>query len=230
MLESDVTAAVLTAEPSDRVMHVDDDGLDVVCRAFADIIDAKSPFGYRHSTRVADVAREVASHCGFDESEPRRIYRAGLLHDIGKLGVSNTILGKNGPMTPDERTKMEAHPRYTLEILERVSAFRRFALTASLHHEKLDGSGYPFGIKGAQIDSASRILVASDIYDALISDRPYRRGMSEEKAHEILERDRGTKLCPVTLDALVAVRSSGLQTLLEVALSEEMKASPRIPR
>ncbi|MEO8337624.1 MAG: HD domain-containing phosphohydrolase [bacterium] len=230
LLKGDVTDAVLAAEPSDRIMNVDDDGLDAVCRAFADIIDAKSPFTYRHSTRVADVARHVALHCGLDESEQRRIYRAGLLHDIGKLGVSNTILDKNGPMTPDERRKMEAHPRYTLEILERVSAFRRFALTASLHHEKLDGSGYPFGIKGAQIDLASRILVVSDIYDALISDRPYRRGMSDARASEILEEDRGNKLCPVALDGLTAVRSAGLQTLSDVGLSEELKASPRISR
>ena len=208
LLEGDVTEAVLAAEPSDRVINVDDAGLDVVCRAFADIIDAKSPFTYRHSTRVADVARELAVHCGLDESEQRRIYRAGLLHDIGKLGVSNTILDKNGPMTPAERKLMEAHPRYTLEILERVSAFRRFALTASLHHEKLDGSGYPFGVKGSQIDLASRILVVSDIYDALTSDRPYRAGMHEAQASEILERERGTKLCPVALDALNAVRRS----------------------
>ena len=208
LLSGDVTDAVLSAEPKDRVITVDADGLDVVCRAFADIIDAKSPFTYRHSTRVADVAREVARHCGLDESEQRRIYRAGLLHDIGKLGVSNTILDKNGPMTPDERTLMELHPRFSLEILQRVSAFRRFAWTAALHHEKLDGSGYPFGASGDAIDLPARILVVSDIYDALTSDRPYRRGMPESQATDILERDRGTKLCPAALDALDAVRRS----------------------
>ena len=206
LLRGDVTEAVLAAEPSDRVMNVDDNGLDAVCRAFADIIDAKSPFTYRHSTRVADVAREVARHCGFDDSERRRIYRAGLLHDIGKLGVSNRILDKNGPMTAEERTQMEVHPRYTLEILQRVSAFRRFALTAALHHEKLDGSGYPFGVNAGAMDLPSRILVVCDIYDALISDRPYRRGMDDAKANEILERERGTKLCSIALDALLAVR------------------------
>ena len=206
LLSGDVTQAVLAAEPKDRVITVDADGLDVVCRAFADIIDAKSPFTYRHSTRVADVAREVARHCGLDEAEQRRIYRAGLLHDIGKLGVSNSILDKNGPMTAEERKAMELHPRYSLEILQRVSAFRRFAWTAALHHEKLDGTGYPFGAAGDAIDLPARILVVSDIYDALTSDRPYRRGMPEAQATEILERDRGTKLCPVALDALTAVR------------------------
>ncbi len=208
LLTGDVTNAVLAAEPSDRVINVDDAGLDAVCRAFADIIDAKSPFTFGHSIRVADVAREVAMHCGLDASEQRRIYRAGLLHDIGKLGVSNAILDKNGPMSPDERKAMELHPRYTLEILERVGAFRRFALTASLHHEKLDGSGYPFGVKGAQIDLASRILVVSDIHDALTSDRPYRAGMSLDRAREILVSERGTKLCPLALDALLSLHPS----------------------
>ena len=208
LLEGDVTQAVVAAEPKDRVINVDADGLDVVCRAFADIIDAKSPFTYRHSTRVADVAREVARHCGLDEAEQRRIYRAGLLHDIGKLGVSNTILDKNGPMTAEERALMEMHPRYSLQILERVTAFRRFAWTASLHHEKLDGSGYPFGAKAESLDLPARILVVSDIYDALTSDRPYRAGMSEEQASAILDRERGTKLCPRALDALAEVRAS----------------------
>ena len=94
LLRGDVTRAVVAAEPRRSRDQVDDDGLDGVCRAFADIIDAKRPFTYRHSTRVADVARDVAAHCGLDAGEQRRIYRAGLLHDIGKLGVSNRILDK----------------------------------------------------------------------------------------------------------------------------------------
>ena len=211
LLRGDVTEALVAAEPRDRVMHVDDEGFDAVCRAFADIIDAKSPFTYRHSTRVADVAREVARHRGADAQELRRVYRAGLLHDIGKLGVSNSILDKNGPMTPAERKLMEEHPRYTLEILSRVTPFRRFALTASLHHEKLDGSGYPFGVQGGELDLAARVLVVSDIYDALTSDRPYRAGMHPGEAMAILARDRGTKLCADSLDALDAVRVEAAQ-------------------
>jgi HD-GYP domain-containing protein (c-di-GMP phosphodiesterase class II) len=198
----------VAAEPSDRVMNVDEEGLDRVCRAFADIIDAKSPFTYNHSTRVADVAREVALHCGLDATEQRRIYRAGLLHDIGKLGVSNTILDKEGKLTPEEWESMKLHPRYTLEILQRVSAFSGFAWTASTHHEKLDGSGYPWKMKGSALDLPSRILTVSDIFDALTSDRPYRKGMPEAKVTAILEEERGVKLCPVALDALHAVRTA----------------------
>jgi HD-GYP domain-containing protein (c-di-GMP phosphodiesterase class II) len=207
LLRGDVTGAVVAAEPSDRVIEVDEDGLDGVSRAFADIIDAKSPFTYRHSTRVADVARRVAECCGLDAAEQRRIYRAGLLHDVGKLGVSNLILDKNGPLTAAERERVEQHPRFSLEILQRVSAFRGFALTAALHHEKLDGSGYPWGVNGGGLDLPARILAVCDIYDALSSDRPYRDGMDEPTITSILERDRGTRLCPVALEALAEVRA-----------------------
>src|SRR5206468_11615256 len=133
--------------------------------------------------------------------------RAGLLHDIGKLGVSNLILDKNGPLSPYERERVEQHPRFTLEILQRVSAFTSFALTAALHHEKLDGSGYPWGVNGRGLDLPARILAVADIYDALSSDRPYRTGMDESTITSIMERDRGSRLCPVALDALHAVRA-----------------------
>jgi HD-GYP domain-containing protein (c-di-GMP phosphodiesterase class II) len=207
LLRGDVAGAVVAAEPSDRVIEVDDDGLDGVARAFADIIDAKTPFTFRHSTRVAEMARLVAAKCGLDAVEQRRIYRAGLLHDIGKLGVSNLILDKDGPLTDEERHKVEQHPRFTLDILEHVSAFRGFARAAALHHEKLDGSGYPFGYTAEDLEMPERILVVSDIYDALSSDRPYRKGMVEPVITSILERDRGRRLDPVALDALHDVRA-----------------------
>ena len=206
LLRGDVAGAVVAAEPSDHVIEVDDDGLDGVARAFADIIDAKSPFTFRHSTRVAEIARRVAGKCGLDALEQRRIYRAGLLHDIGKLGISSRILDKNGAMTDEERAQMERHPQYTLDILERVSAFRGFARTAALHHERRDGSGYPFHYDGEELDLPARILCVVDIYDAISSDRPYRKAMVPAVVTSILERDRGTRLCPIALDALHAVR------------------------
>ena len=207
LLRGDVAGAVVAAEPADRAIEVNDEGLDGVARAFAEIIDAKTPFTFGHSVRVAETARLVAKRCGLDAKEQRRIYRAGLLHDIGKLGVSNLILDKDGPMTDEEREKMEQHPRFTLDILERVSAFRSFARTAALHHEKLDGTGYPFGYTAEDLDLPERILVVADIYDALSSDRPYRKAMVEPVITSILERDRGTRLDPEALDALHAVRA-----------------------
>jgi HD-GYP domain-containing protein (c-di-GMP phosphodiesterase class II) len=221
LLRGDVAGAVVAAEPSDRAIEVDDAGLDGVARAFAEIIDAKSPFTFGHSMRVAEMARLVAKRCGLDAKEQRRIYRAGLLHDIGKLGVSSLILDKDGPMTDLEREKMEEHPRFTLDILERVSAFRGFARIAALHHEKLDGTGYPFGYTAEDLDLPERILVVADIYDALSSDRPYRKAMVEPVITSILERDRGTRLDPVALDALHAVRAERAEHTTEThALAE----------
>ena len=192
---------LIAAEPADQVRLVDDDGLDDVALAFADIIDAKSPYTFRHSFNVATYARFVAGQLGLDAEEQRRIYRAGLLHDIGKLGVSNQILDKPGKLTPAEWTQVQQHPKYTLSILSQVSAFGDFAWTAALHHEKLDGSGYPWGLKDKQLDVASRILAVVDIYEAVTSDRPYRAGMTHDKAMGLLVADRTTKLCDRCVDA-----------------------------
>ena len=192
---------LVAAEPADQVRHVDDEGLDEIATAFADIIDAKSPYTYRHSSRVAAYARQVAAGLNLDADEQRRIYRAGLLHDIGKLGVSNQILDKPGKLTPAEWTQVQQHPKYTLSILSQVSAFGDFAWTAALHHEKLDGTGYPWGLKDKQLDLGARILAVVDIYEALTADRPYRPGMTHEKALSILISDRSTKLCPRCVDA-----------------------------
>ncbi len=198
----DVTAQVLAEEPQDRVRLVDDEGLNEVARAFADIIDAKSPFTFEHSRRVADYAVAMGRTMGFDDVEIRRLYRAGLLHDIGKLGVSNRILDKPGGLTDEEREAMERHPANSHAILDRVTAFRDFARTAALHHEKLDGSGYPYGLTGDALDAAARCLTVADIYDALTTDRPYREGMEPARAMAIIAADAGTKLCAEAVAAL----------------------------
>jgi HD-GYP domain-containing protein (c-di-GMP phosphodiesterase class II) len=200
----DVASYVHALEPAEHVRRVDDGELDVVARAFADIIDAKSPYTFRHSTNVAEYARGIAATCGMDAVERRRLYRAGLLHDIGKLGVSSRILDSPNRLTDEERRQMERHPAYSWEILKRVGAFREFAWLASTHHEKLDGSGYPWKLTGEALDPSARILVVADIYEALTADRPYRAGMPHDRAMGILASERGTKLCPTAIDALEA--------------------------
>jgi putative nucleotidyltransferase with HDIG domain len=195
---------VLALEPGNHVRRVDADGLDGVARAFSEIIDAKSPFTAQHSGNVAAYARCIARRVGFSAVEQRRIYRAGLLHDIGKLGVSNRILDKPGKLDGPERTAIEQHPLHTWEILQRVDVFSDFAWLASVHHEKLDGTGYPWGLRGDRLDAASRILAVADIYEALTANRPYRAGMERTQAVEILARERGTKLCRNAVDGLEA--------------------------
>jgi putative nucleotidyltransferase with HDIG domain len=198
----DVTAMALASEPEQHTRFVDDKGLNDVARAFAEIIDAKSSYTYQHSTNVAKYARATAFELGFEKSDVAVLNRAALLHDVGKLGVSSAILDKAGPMTPQERTEMQRHPLYTWEILQRVGAFASFARTAALHHEKLDGSGYPWGVKGDELDIAARILCVADIYEALTANRPYRAGLTRDAALKIINSGSGTQVCPLATEAL----------------------------
>lgn len=200
--DAETATAVAALEPPESTRRVDEAGLDVVARAFAEIIDAKSPFTFRHSTNVAEIAEGIAGVCGFDATGCRRIARAGLLHDVGKLGVSNEILDSPARLGPAEREAVERHPQYTWEVLSRVGAFTDFAWTAATHHEKLDGSGYPWGLTGELLDLPARILAVADIYEALTADRPYRAGLTPDTALEIIGRERGTKLCAHAVDAL----------------------------
>lgn len=191
-------------EPPDRALVVGLGGLDTIAEAFAEIIDAKSPYTYRHSANVAELARGIGRQMGVGELEELRLVRAGLLHDIGKLGVSNRILDKPGRLTDEERIVVERHPLYTMEILERVSAFEELVDTAARHHERLDGSGYPWRLAGSQLDAAARTLAVADVYEALTADRPYREPLTPEAALKLMARDRGTRLCARALDALEA--------------------------
>jgi putative nucleotidyltransferase with HDIG domain len=198
----DATAMAVAVEPQQHTRFVDDRGLDDVARAFAEIIDAKSSYTYQHSTNVAKYARATAFELGFEKRDVSVLNRAALLHDVGKLGVSSAILDKAGPMTDDERKEMQRHPLYTWEILQRVSAFAGFARTAALHHEKLDGSGYPWGVKAEDLDIPARILCVADIYEALTAHRPYRAGLSREAALKIIRSGVGKHVCPIATDAL----------------------------
>lgn len=201
----DLEGWVIEPEPGAEPRLVDDDGLDDIARSFADIIDAKSPYTFRHSRNVAHYAIRIAERMGTDDESRRQLYRAGLLHDIGKLGVSNRILEKEGALSAEERAEVELHPLYSWRILSRVDAFRDFARTAVVHHEKLDGSGYPWKLVAADLNHADRVLCVADIYEALTADRPYRAGMPPAKALGILRGDAGTRLCAETVDALGAL-------------------------
>jgi HD-GYP domain-containing protein (c-di-GMP phosphodiesterase class II) len=189
LLEDDLAARVQAMEPGEHARILDDDGLDRVAEAFAEIIDAKSPYTSAHSTNVARFATGIGDILGLDDVTLRSMYRAGLLHDIGKLGVSNRILDKAAPLTPEERDVMAQHPLFTWSILRRVGAFRDFARIASLHHERLDGSGYPWGLGDDELDVASRVLAIADVYEALTARRPYRDGLPVDHAMSIIGKD-----------------------------------------
>jgi putative nucleotidyltransferase with HDIG domain len=198
----EATSMVVAVEPEQHTRYVDDKGLDDVARAFAEIIDAKSAYTYQHSTNVAKYARATAFELGFEKAEVAVLNRAALLHDVGKLGVSSSILDKAGPMTSEERAEMNRHPLYTWEILREVGAFAGFARMAALHHEKLDGSGYPWGVKAEELDVPARILCVADMYEALTANRPYRAGLTRDAALGIIRSGSGKLVCPLATEAL----------------------------
>jgi putative nucleotidyltransferase with HDIG domain len=178
-------------EPPDRAMLADDACLDRVAEAFAQVVDAKSPWTYDHSTRVAQISVALAKQFGCSEEVLRDIRRAGLLHDIGKLGVSNLILDKPGKPTDEEFRQIRKHPEYSHRILSQVEAFRRLADVASAHHERLDGRGYHRGIGEAEIHFVTRILTVADVFEAMSAKRPYRDALPWEEIEPIMERDAG---------------------------------------
>jgi putative nucleotidyltransferase with HDIG domain len=176
-------------EPAELAITADDARLDRIAEAFARVIDAKSPFTARHSQRVAEIADGIALVLGFEADQRQVLRRAALLHDIGKLAVSNRILDKPVKLTDEEFQAMQVHPVHTLRILERAPCFAELAELAANHHEKLDGSGYPRSLDAADLDLPMRVLAVADVYEALTADRPYRGAMSAEQALGIIDRD-----------------------------------------
>lgn len=180
----------------------DEAALDRIARIFAEVVDAKSPWTHEHSQGVARIGVGIADALGLADDTLVRIHRAGLLHDLGKLGVSNLILDKPGNLSSEEYIELRRHPRLTHQILGRIAAFEDIAEMAASHHERLDGRGYHRGIRAADLPIESRLLVVADICEALSARRPYRDAMSREQVHEILSKDAGTAVCPECVEAL----------------------------
>jgi HD-GYP domain-containing protein (c-di-GMP phosphodiesterase class II) len=191
-------------EPQDQILLADEQRLDDIARAFARVIDAKSPYTYLHSERVAELAVTIGRRLHFSDAQLRALRRAGLLHDIGKLGVSTLILDKPDRLTERERAEVRVHPAYTQRILERVAALRDIVPVAAAHHERLDGKGYHLGLTGDRLSPMSRALAVADVYEATTADRPYRQGLPRHEAVAILRSQAGTALCASAVEALAS--------------------------
>jgi putative nucleotidyltransferase with HDIG domain len=193
---ADAPRKALELEPLEAMLPATDESLDRICLAFADVIDAKSPFTYRHSTGVAGAAVATGRTLGLPQSELTTLRRAALLHDIGKLSVSNAILDKPAALSNEEWLIVREHPHYSLEILRRVPGFKAISELAGSHHEKLDGTGYFRNLTGREMPLQARLLVVSDIYDALHAKRSYRDALPPETVFQIMGKD-----APRALDA-----------------------------
>lgn len=191
-----------TFAPEERGSPVDEAYLDSIAEAFGRVIDAKSPFTAGHSSRVGELAGSIAATIGFAPDRRRWVRRAALLHDIGKLGVSNAILDKPGPLDPAEWEIMRGHASHTREILGRIGAIADLADVAAAHHERLDGRGYPLGLGDMKIERETRIITVCDCFDALTADRPYRAALGVDQALAIIEGEVGQSIDGECYEAL----------------------------
>lgn len=180
--------------------------------AFARAIDANSPWTAGHSERVTAAGLIIGTRLGLSAEELRDLRCGGLLHDIGKIGVPPQVLDKAAPLNEAERRIIERHPVLGAEILAPIDAFERAVPIVRSHHEKMNGSGYPDGLVGEQIPYLARILTVADVFDALVSDRPYRSGLGVPRAVEIIQRGARSHFDPDAVSAFLnAVRAGEIQ-------------------
>jgi HD-GYP domain-containing protein (c-di-GMP phosphodiesterase class II) len=155
-----------------------------------------------HNLRVARLCVHIGRQMSMSASELRVLARAGLMHDIGKLGIPTQVLEKHSPLDESEWILMRAHPEMGLTLLDRAGQSSREVLAVLYHHERLDGSGYPYGLKAESIPIEARIVAVADTYDALTSDRPYRRASSQAEARRVLIEEAGSRLDSRAVSAL----------------------------
>jgi putative nucleotidyltransferase with HDIG domain len=164
----------------------------------------------RQAQRISHLASVVAWQMGLRKEDVRRIEQAAILHDIGKMGIGKNILSKAGPLTPSEWEAMKRHPKLGFQVLHGIGFLRDVAEIVYAHHERWDGGGYPRGLCGQEIPLGSRVFAVIDAYQAMTSDRPYRRAMSHAEAVEELVRNAGSQFDPDVVQAFLEADRRGL--------------------
>jgi putative two-component system response regulator len=176
-------------------------------------LEAKDKYTEGHSRRVAKMAETMAKHLRFTDSQLERIHLAAILHDIGKIGVREACLNKPGRLTPAEYDEVKQHPLISERILKPIEALEDILPNIRHHHERFDGKGYPSGLRGTDIPIGSRILSVADSYDAMTSDRPYRRALSVHETLEELKRNTGTQFDPELVTLFLSIHEASARML-----------------
>ena len=180
-------------------------------------LEARDTYTRGHSESVTRLSAAIGRELGFSDAEMARLILAGRLHDLGKIGVRDNVLLKAGKLTAEEYDHIKTHTVVVQNILAPLSSMDDVLLAASSHHERWDGTGYPWGLREEEIPLLGRIIAVADVYDALTSDRPYRAGMPRDKALEIIVQGRGTHFCPSIVDAFLAYMEKSKNTCEEPA-------------
>jgi len=165
-----------------------------------------------HNLRVAKLCVHIGRQMSMSAGELRVLARAGLMHDIGKLGIPDSVLGKHSALDESEWSLVRTHPEMGLNLLDRAGQSSREVLAVLYHHERLDGSGYPYGLKAEGIPVEARIVAVADTYDALTSDRPYRRACTEAEARRVLVEEARTRLDARAVAALMSALDDNVTT------------------
>ena len=184
--------------------------------ALARAIDARDPYTFEHSARVAAISLELARGMGLGAGQVEVLRRAGLLHDVGKIGVSDKILGKTGPLNDEEWAAIRRHPVIGYEMLKDVPFLKESLEPIRHHHERWDGEGYPDQLKGTASALLARIVAVADAFDAMTSDRPYRKGFSFEFAAKTIVAEAGRQFDPAVVDAFTAKKTEIFAVLVEM--------------
>ncbi len=184
--------------------------------ALAGAIDAKDTYTHGHSTRVAALSRQIAKEAGFPDKDCDQVYFAALLHDVGKIGVSNAIINKPGKLTDEEFEQIKLHPILGYQILSSIKESPYLSIGAHYHHERFDGKGYPDGLAGEAIPEIARIIAVADAYDAMSSSRSYRGKLSKQNIRDELMRGSGAQFDPRFAKIMIHMIDSGeAETLTE---------------
>ena len=199
-------------------------------RSLASAVDAKDPYTYGHSERVARIAVELGRELNVSDDELSDLYLAGLLHDVGKIGIRDDVLCKHGPLTDEETLHVQRHPEIGHAILKDLHQLSSLLPGVLHHHERFDGAGYPSQLSGEQIPRIARILAVADSYDAMSTTRPYREGLSPSRVEQILSDGSGQQWDPRIIEAfqrivprLRLIREHGLGESLRQALDGAMR-------
>jgi HD-GYP domain-containing protein (c-di-GMP phosphodiesterase class II) len=192
-----------------------------VIRGLTAAIDAKDPYTSGHSERVARIAARLGEELGMSPSQRSDLYLTGLLHDVGKIGIDDQVLKKNGPLTPDEHRQIQLHVEIGVKILKDLKKLNHILPGVKHHHESLDGTGYPDHLSGNDIPFEARILAVADAFDAMSSNRPYRRRLSLAQIDKIFQDGRNTQWDPDVIDALFACRSD-IEAIRQKGLGESL--------
>jgi HD-GYP domain-containing protein (c-di-GMP phosphodiesterase class II) len=188
----------------------------VIC-AFNQLLDLKDLNTGVHSTRLAEWGMRVGQELGLEEAELQNLEVAALLHDIGKVGIPDAILRKPGRLDPEEYALMKRHSEYGWAVLRMLPGFERAALDILHHHESFDGKGYPAGLKDTEIPVVSRIVCVIDAFDAMVSSRPYRKGLPYEEAVRRLTEASGTQFDPVVVRTFLSFAEAEMSTVFAAA-------------